>query len=312
MIKTICLAGDSHTWGEGAEKLLFKDFESPLRCGDKRLLRFEVPSFASLVRDYVNKESGSSATEFSADEPTGNIKPMVFENCVQICGRLSIAVPFGFARIEFKRSPFDAEIFCGGERVHIYRHAESDEYEVINILPKSHASGIDIVSEGALLYRAEFYDGKYAVLNCGIGSCTSVKYTDEYLEKYVLCAKPALVIAEVFTVNDWISAIPPSECEKNLMKFGKKILKSGADLAFSSAIPILGVQENSAGIAYDEYVHAGERAAKTLKIPYADVYSSFSAEYAECPTHKHYGDIRHPGPRGHEIYFENIKKLLTL
>ena len=41
------------------------------------------------------------------------------------------------------------------------------------------------------------------------------------------------------------------------VKSGEKILKSGADLAFSSAIPILGVQENSAGIAYDEYVHAG-------------------------------------------------------
>lgn len=59
---------------------------------------------------------------------------------------------------------------------------------------------------------------------------------------------------------------------------------------------------------YCEYVQAGKRAAQILNIPYADAYTAFLREYKENPQPAHYGDNWHPGARGHEIYFEEIKK----
>ena len=145
-------------------------------------------------------------------------------------------------------------------------------------------------------------------MNCGIGSCPSFTYTNEYLDKYVLSIKPKIVIAEIFTVNDWLSGKTPSECEDSLIAFGKRIKASGAELIFSSVIPISGNQKNALKADYYEYVQAGERAAHKLNIPYADTYTAFLNEYNKSFKPVYYGDRWHPGPCGHEIYFEELKK----
>ena len=310
MIKKICMAGDSHTWGEGAADYVFKKFSIPICAGEKRLLPFSVPSFPTLLRNYINKKSGSETAELSGSEISRRYKLENVSECARVCGELCIDTEFDFARVELMRGSADSEIFCDEMISCKYNADKSDEYEVLNIMSQKRASSLRIKSSNAMVYRIEFYKGEYAVLNCGIGSCPSFRYTDEYLDKYVLSVKPSVVLTEIFTVNDWLSPKTPSECEKSLVNFGEKVILCGAKLAFSSVIPILGNQINEIRINYAEYIHAGERAAHTLNVPYADVYRAFSEEYDETSKDSYYGgDCWHPGARGHEIYFEEIKKL---
>lgn len=310
MIKKICMAGDSHTWGEGAADYVFKKFSIPVCAGEKRLLPFSVPSFPTLLRNYINKKSGSEAAELSGSDISRKYKIKNISECACVCGELCIDAEFDFARVELMRGSSECEIFCDEVMSFKYNADKSDEYEVLNIMPKKRASNLRIKSSNAMVYRVEFYKGKYAVLNCGIGSCPSFRYTEEYLDKYVLSVKPSVVLTEIFTVNDWLSQNTPAECEKSLVNFGERVILGGAKLAFSSVIPILGNQINEIGINYAEYIHAGERAAHALNVPYADVYRAFSKEYDETSKDSYYGgDCWHPGARGHEIYFKEIKKL---
>lgn len=309
MIRAICVAGDSHTWGQGTADEVFKNFEIPVREGEKRLLPFRVPSFPSLLRNYINKNSGSEAIELSGAEIIEQYGLAQKSECAYVCGELCINEPFDFARIELKKGSQDAEILCDETVVQTFHADRCDDYEVINVMPEHSGNRLVIRSSNALLYRVELYRGQYAVVNCGIGSCPSSRYTTDYLDKYVLQISPYMVIAEIFTVNDWITCRSAQECEQNLLKFGKRIIEHGAKLAFASVIPILGKQENSFGTDYSEYVQAGACAAKLLNVPYADTYRAFSKEYAVDPQTAHYGDAWHPGSRGHEIYFEEIKKL---
>lgn len=309
MIKKICMAGDSHTWGEGAADYVFKNFEIPVCAGEKRLLPFSVPSFATLLRNYTDKESKSESEELSGSDISRKYNLDNVLECAHVKGKLRIDKEFDFARIELKRGSADAKFLCDEICVQKFDAGKSDEYEVINIMPQRRSLKLIIKSSSALVYRIEFYKGNCAVLNCGIGSCTSFRYTQEYLDKYILSVKPSLVVAEVFTVNDWLCRKTPRECEKSLVGFGEKVIKSGSKLAFSSAIPILENQINEIGADYQEYVSAGKRAAHTLRIPYVDVYDAFSKKYSDKTQYTFYADKWHPGAYGHEIYYEEIKKL---
>ena len=313
IINKICIAGDSHTWGQGAADRVFQDFEIPVVAGEKRLLPFCVPSFPTLLRKYINVKSGSEAMEFSGKDISERFDREYTMECARVRGELCINKEFDFARIELKRGSSDTDFICDGMPVQSFKAYEiDDEYIVKNITPDSRADKLIIKSDDAFLYRIELYKGKYAVVNCGISSCSSFKYTKDYLDKYVLSINPTIVIAEIFTVNDWLSAKAPEECENSLVKFGKRIIESRAKLVFSSVIPILGRQKNGLKADYLEYVQAGERAARTLRIPYADTYAAFSKEYTDSPQPTHYGDEWHPGVRGHEIYFEELKKSDTI
>lgn len=145
-----------------------------------------------------------------------------------------------------KKGSSDTEFICGEKYIqHFTARKNDDDYIVINILPDSQSDKLVIKSTDALLYRIELYKGKYAVVNCGMGPCPSFMYTNKHLDKYVMSIKPSLVIAKIFTVNDWISGKTPAECEKSLVEFGTKIAKNNIKLVFSSVIPILGNRENA-------------------------------------------------------------------
>lgn len=239
MINTICIAGDSHAWGQGAADAVFQNFEIPVEKGEKRLLPFGVPSFPTLLRRYINEKSGSETTEFSGKAISREFDTEYTMECAAIRGEIFIGKKFDFARIELKRSLSDTEFLCDGKTVQSFKANESDDkYIVKNIVPKSPADGLVIKSQNALLYRVELYKGRYAVVNCGIGSCPSFRYTEDYLDKYILSLNPTVVIAEIFTVNDWLSGKMPEESKKSLAEFGRRIIRNGSKLVFSSVIPI--------------------------------------------------------------------------
>lgn len=68
MIKTIVCTGDSHTWGQGP-KGVCEYFSSSLGggnsvcAGDLRPVPFKFPCYVNLIRDEINKISGSSIYE---------------------------------------------------------------------------------------------------------------------------------------------------------------------------------------------------------------------------------------------------------
>ena len=64
-IRIIPSIGDSHTWGEGvgAER----SFAPAACCGDLRPLPFTPPFYVNLLRNELNRETGSSCAEYEGE-----------------------------------------------------------------------------------------------------------------------------------------------------------------------------------------------------------------------------------------------------
>ena len=63
---TVTFVGDSHTYGQGANGD-FDGYNPPVQAGELRLLKFRVPCFVNLFRNYMNGLTGSSNTEILYD-----------------------------------------------------------------------------------------------------------------------------------------------------------------------------------------------------------------------------------------------------
>ena len=96
IINKICIAGDSHTWGQGAADRVFQDFEIPVVDGEKRLLPFCVPSFPTLLRKYINVKSGSEAMEFSGKDISERFDCEYKMECARVRGEICINKEFDF------------------------------------------------------------------------------------------------------------------------------------------------------------------------------------------------------------------------
>ena len=62
-MKFIICTGDSHTWGQGPAGLLEHFTDPEVQAGELRPSPFDVPFYVNLVRDEVNRRTGSSAYE---------------------------------------------------------------------------------------------------------------------------------------------------------------------------------------------------------------------------------------------------------
>ena len=124
-----------------------------------------MPSFPTLLRNYINRKSKSEAAEFSGKDISERYNLENITECAHIIGELCINEEFDFARVEIKKGSADAEFLCDGKRIQSFKADESDEYEVKNIMPKNRANRLVIKSNNALLYIIELYKWKYAIIN---------------------------------------------------------------------------------------------------------------------------------------------------
>jgi len=161
----------------------------------------------------------------------------------------------------------------------------------------------------------EFYTGSAAVINCGIGSCTTFRYLTEYWDDYVLKLKPSLVILEPHTINDWLSGNSPHIYGQNLQEMVSRLKRQNCRLVMLTVSPIMGPQaEPFNSTPYDEYVQQSRRTAQSLGIPLCDANDKMAKMIKGLSEEEAFNllfrDNWHVNELGHKIYADTILETL--
>ena len=322
-IKIIPVIGDSHTWGEGvgAER----SFDPAPCCGDLRPLPFTPPCYVNLLRDELNRETGSSCSEFEGESllslcegregSFGLIreKPLVLEQ------------PFDLARVFFYATSEEAEVRLTASSPsgdHSVTETLFSDTTLMNaavkaahILPKKGetAERLTIACGGdcyALVYRVELYRGPYALVNCGIGSCPAKSFVENYFDRYVTPLSPYAILFEGCTINDWLQTPSDLKYAAHL----RRMLSAQRDLTsrvlWHTVTPIGGSQISRRGTVYNDYVNTMRSVASEAGVALADCNAEMEALLSALPEEERapyfYHDPWHPNGEGHRLYAESI------
>lgn len=287
-IKTIVCTGDSHTYGQGADipAVLPYDFNAfPLRGGDLRVYPFEVTGYVTLLRNKINALTGSSARQVFGEtlvDISGSKLVRIFLWSKDGCAELKLD---GICYKQVTLKPIDS----------------AKDMTVFSFYNQG-AKTLEI--RGADVYCTEIYSGSHAVINSGVGSCTSQNYISVYYKAYVEFFQPELVVIESHAINDWLNNIPLSQCVDNLSLIANEQIKQGKKAVLLTVSPILGAQYAAGNpVEYGEYINAGRKAAAQCCIPCADANRAIAAKEA------YFSDIWHVNQKGHDIYFETINNV---
>lgn len=318
-MKVIAMLGDSHTWGEGVGAEYA--FIPPVQCSDLRMLPFEFPSYVNLIRNVFSLKTASYASEYYSSrlidmcegsyEQFGIIekRPLVFENEFSLC------------RIFFKADIEESfvRISVDGEKALEYR-LQSDELgmnkciRLINICPGTVAHRLEVSSADdrpIYIHRVEFYSGEYAVVNCGVGSCTVERYQREFFNSYVAELQPYAVVFEGCTVNDWLSVKPLEAYGNDLERMIDSIKAINARLIMHTTFPVLGGSYcGNCADSYEDYVDTLRKTARKCGVEFADCHSEAMRLISEVPENKQstfmHHDKWHPNGTGHYLYARMI------
>ena len=276
----IICTGDSHTWGQGPAGLLEHFTDPGVQAGELRPSPFDVPFYVNLVRDEVNRRTDSSVCE---EEPRTVIEGEYRTG--QVCG----AARFVF-RFDGHNNYKVATVIDGVSRSPLIQ-ARTDE-----------TGGLVItVPEPMHLYRAEYYSGDYAVINAGVGSCTTRRYLEQFYDSYVKLFDPCCIVAEAHSINDWLNHIPPDEVKANLTN-----ILTGCPDAYPILMTVQEIEGPTAApfseIDYAEYIRVSRETAEEQGFALVDANRIIG--------HAHFSDNWHPDEEGHAIYAGEIMKAL--
>ena len=322
-IKIIPVIGDSHTWGEGvgAER----SFVPTVCCGDLRPLPFTPPFYVNLLRDELNRETGSSCEEYEGEallslcegrEGSFGLvkdKPFILER------------PFDLARVFFFATSEEAEVSLTASSPsgdHIVTETlfsdtslMSAAVRVAHILPQKGetAHRLTVACDGdchTYICRIELYCGPYALVNCGIGSCPVKKFVEQYFNRYVTPLSPYAILFEGCTINDWLQTSSDLKYAAHL----RRMLSAQRDLTsrvlWHTVTPIGGTQISGQGTVYNDYVNTMRSVAAEAGVPLVDCNAEMerilSAMPEEARAPYFYHDPWHPGGEGHRLYAELI------
>lgn len=280
-MKTILCTGDSHTWGQGPAGVE-ASFAPPVVCGDLRPVPFRFPCYVNLVRDYVNRLTCSEAEEFTPD--------------TELDGQLVIDRPASLARLFFtlegENNIAHAVLFDSDGETDL-GYVKASVGERLTIKPKTRLH----------LYRAELYRGDYAVINAGVGSCTTRRFLQRFYDGYVKRFSPYAIAAQAHTINDWLNKIPVEETEENLIKIldgcsaRKRLLVTVSPIAGETALPFNDID-------YSVYIEASRRACEKANAILCDANALIGNDK--------FSDNWHVNAIGHRIYADEIIKALDL
>jgi lysophospholipase L1-like esterase len=320
MMKTIVCTGDSHTWGQGAKGAV-QSINPPAEGGDLRLLSFQYDCYVNLLRRMVCERTNSEFTEYEAVQ----LKLPLTEACAVLQSSLKIELVAELIRIQFRKqkTPSSASIYLDGalyETVNLQSGNTGYGFygmKTVGIFCGEGLHTLEIVNTAGsvLIYRIETYKGEYAVINSGIGSCSTLRYIEEYWNDYVECYHPSLVLMEAHTINDWLTKCPPDEYEKNLVRFIRKIKQINAIPVLMTVSPILGNQSAPFNdYPYDEFIKASRRAAQSENINIADANLEIRRQLYGLSQERQFqlmfSDNWHINDLGHELYAQcAIKKI---
>jgi hypothetical protein len=281
-MKIIVCTGDSHTWGQGPRGVEAHFCDPPVAGGDLRPVPFGFPCYVNLLRDEINRRTGSSAFE---TEPK-----------TEITGEYIINKRADLARFFYRfkgHNNIAAETASAAGGVTETENAVYCFGDMLTIKPKRTLH----------LYRAELYSGGYAVINSGVGSCTTTRFIEQFYESYVKRFDPFIIVAEAHTINDWLNRVTPSDVNANLRHIlcgcpkAKAVLLTVSPIGGDTALPWNDID-------YREYVTESRCAAKEAGVPIADANILIGTDK--------FTDMWHVNEEGHRIYFETIIRALEI
>lgn len=329
-MKVIVCTGDSHTVGQGADSILTKN--KPKRTvkyntagkGISRGGNLETGSYVNLLRKMVGSDyalTNGSAMRAQTGYPLVN-------EAVKLVGNYNI--PKGWLLhtvcIMETRTPAKLGVLIDGKLIREEAlYAEVPRYDdsaFRNICIRCEADQqVTLVPlEGDVYISHIQHDkGKYAVINSGIGSCTTQRYLEEGWPYCVAEFQPDIVVAEAQTINDWIHYDSAQLHSQMLSKLADKCIQIGAKLVYSTVAPIRGYQESKKfGIPYGDFVTESKRVGEREDLLFADSHAAFLEAYATIPEEEQFDQLHvdnwHVNARGHQIYadtiFAQLQKLL--
>ena len=322
--KVIAVIGDSHTWGQGVDaESVFTD---GIVGGEKRMMPFSAPFYVNLLRNEVTKDGKSTEKEyydaalsaFSGDLAGGYAE--IREKSREVTETFSL-LRFFFRAYE---EPTKADLLIDGKTVKTVSLPATTANTSSSVIPVSvfaedrglHTVCIKCRSEApVLLHRAEFYDGEYAVVNCGIGSCTVQHYEEEYLSSYIEPLTPSIILFEGCTVNNWIIDTDPEQYREALRSMQKRLKALAPTVLWHTVFPVGGEQHyDGRPCCYDDYAAVMKEVAAEYGVPYADCGAAALRAFGEndrasCAP-RFFHDAWHPSKEGHALYASEIIPLL--
>lgn len=322
-MKIIPVIGDSHTWGEGvgAERA----FSPAVCCGDLRPLPFTPPFYVNLLRDRLNRETGSSCAELEGDALLALCEGREASFGVISEKPLILDEPFDFARVFFfatsEETAVDLTASSLSGKNTVRRTLFSDtsllsaSVKVAHVFPQKGetAQRLTLTCEEesrAYVYRIELYRGEYALVNCGIGSCSAKKFAEQYFARYITPLSPYAILFEGCTINDWLQTPSDLQYAAHL----RRILSAQRDLTarvlWHTVTPIGGSQISRQGTVYKDYVNTMRSVAAEAEVPLVDCNAEMEAILSAMPEEERascfYHDPWHPNGEGHRLYAELI------
>jgi len=305
-MKTILCTGDSHTWGQGVPGLL-ESFSPPVEAGEKRLAPFGFPCYVNLLREAVNKKTGSAAREFSSAELPSH-GPLEYEGELI---RLQLTCRgTGRAEVLLDGGPAGEAEFFGADTQTAYKNLSFFR------APGKHSLEIKVKEGAVSLYRAEAYCGRAAVVNSGIGSCPAERFFSEFYEDYVAALRPDTVIMEAHTINDWLLGDPPETYRARLVNAISRLSRQGIRVILVTVSPILGEQALPFNrFPYESFIRQSRLAAAQTDTPLCDANALMkklvSGLDSSGAAELLFADNWHVNALGHRIYAESIYRALS-
>lgn len=320
-MKRILCTGDSHTWGQGAAQLM-EEFAPPAVAGDLRLASFRSGGYVNRLRRMVEQATGSRSWEWEARE-LATLAGVDYAPPCAMLKEATLTLPFTGAllRVEYALgdAPCEWELLVDGARRAgggVPAAVAPNTYRLVHIHLEEGAHTLVVRAlRGTLpLFRVECYAGEYAVLNGGIGSCPTHRLLEQYFDDHVVDVRPAIVLAEAHTINDWIADPSPRVHAERLEALLKAFRSLGAQVALMTVAPIGGDQRWQGGPPYGEYVDASRRVAACLGLPLCDangeMHRRTEGMSAEEVSAFLLDDPWHPNDCGHAIYAELLMRTL--
>ncbi len=322
-IRIIPIIGDSHTWGEGvgAERR----FDPPVRNGDLRPLPFGAPSYVNLLRERLNRETGSSCSEYEGETLLSLCEEREGSFGAVASKPLVLSESFGFARVFFRAESEEAvaELTAVSEAgavtvTETLRSESSDMNRCVKVAhifaphgDTAYQLSLRCPAGGrVLLYRVELYRGEYALVNCGIGSCPVGKFSDVYVSRYVEPLSPYAILFEGCTINDWLLTPSPAKYAADLRRMLTAQRDLTARVLWHTVTPIAGSQVSGQGTVYTDYVNTMRSVAAEAGVALVDCNADMEAILAPMPEDARapyfYHDPWHPNGEGHRLYAELI------
>ena len=311
MLKIIC-TGDSHTWGQGASDVQEK-FDTPWVAGELRPVDFNTGSYVNVLRRMVESATDSHSRQWHARELAQLAGCSYTAPCAELNGDFQITFRGALLRLFLgpqqetvhwilSLDGKDQELVCNPAKT-------SNDFRILNFhLPEGDHILMLKKQFGTLqLHRLESYAGFAAVINCGIGSCPTFRFREQFWNDYAVALKPDIVLAEAHTINDWLSGDSPETYRKNLTNLLTDFRTLGAEPILMTVAPIGGAQRlPQTADDYEAYLTASRFAAKDCGAILCDANAVMKQMIAGMTTEEAFqhllDDNWHPNDRGHAIY----------